>query len=78
MRKKGATVTYADPHVPVLRLADGSSLHAVEAAGAAREADCVVLVTAHADVDHAALVADASLVFDTRNALEPAAHVHRL
>jgi UDP-N-acetyl-D-glucosamine dehydrogenase len=77
--KKGAHVSYADPHVPVLRLADGASLEATEPKAAVAEADCVIVVTAHEQVDHDALAEKATLVFDTRNIVRSqSAHVHRL
>jgi UDP-N-acetyl-D-glucosamine dehydrogenase len=48
----------------------------------ARRADCVVIVTDHAEVDYAALGSWARLIFDTRNAMRevqsPAARVVRL
>jgi UDP-N-acetyl-D-glucosamine dehydrogenase len=69
LQRKGALVEYADPYVPVLRLEDRSTLDAVEPLEAASRADCVVVVTAHADVDHEAVAGAARLVFDTRNAL---------
>jgi UDP-N-acetyl-D-glucosamine dehydrogenase len=79
LRKKGAEVRYADPFVPELRLEDGVTLEAVDAASVVGEADCVVVVTAHAGVDHDALARSARLVFDTRNVLTTRApHVHRL
>ncbi len=36
---------------------------------AVREADCVVIVTNHSQYDYPAILAAASLIFDTRNAL---------
>jgi len=67
LRRKGAAVSYADPHVPVLRLEDGTTLHSVDPLEAAAGADCTIVVTAHADVDHPAIAERSSLVFDTRN-----------
>jgi UDP-N-acetyl-D-glucosamine dehydrogenase len=79
LRKKGAHVSYSDPHVPVLRLGDGASLEAAEPEAAVAEADCVIVVTAHEQVDHEALAEKATLVFDTRNVVRSqSAHVHRL
>jgi UDP-N-acetyl-D-glucosamine dehydrogenase len=80
LRRKGARVDYADPHVPVLRLEAGDTLESVDdALAAARQADCVVIITAHTDVDHEALAGAASLVFDTRNVVRSSAPgVHRL
>jgi UDP-N-acetyl-D-glucosamine dehydrogenase len=79
LRRKGAIVEYADPYVPVLRLDDGSVLHPVDTKAAVAIADCVVVVTAHGDVDHDSLAAQARVVFDTRNVVgrgQP--QVHRL
>jgi UDP-N-acetyl-D-glucosamine dehydrogenase len=79
LKRKGAIVSYADPHVPALLLEDGSTLESVDAAASVADADCVVVVTAHADVDHDALAARARLVFDTRNVVRVSGdHVVRL
>jgi UDP-N-acetyl-D-glucosamine dehydrogenase len=79
LRRKGATVSYVDPHVPQLRLDDGVVLETQDALDVAASTDCVVIVTAHDDVDHAAVAERATLVFDTRNVLSPrTASVHRL
>jgi UDP-N-acetyl-D-glucosamine dehydrogenase len=65
---RGAEVSYHDPFVAELRaegIADRSvPLDAERIAGA----DCVVIVTDHAGVDYAAVVAGARLVMDCRNA----------
>jgi UDP-N-acetyl-D-glucosamine dehydrogenase len=68
LKRRGAILSYSDPHVPGLRL-DGLELTACpeEAAGAA---DCVVIVTNHSAFDYPALVAHAPLIVDTRNALK--------
>jgi UDP-N-acetyl-D-glucosamine dehydrogenase len=66
--RRGAIVTYSDPHVPRLRL-DGLQLDAQPEA-AAGDADCVVIITDHAAFDYAALVERARLIVDTRNALK--------
>jgi nucleotide sugar dehydrogenase len=77
LRRKGAVVSYADPFVGVLDV-DGEVLEAVEPTAAAADADCVVIVTAHDRVDHAAVAARAALVFDTRNVLVPGPNVYSL
>ena len=78
---KGAVVGYHDPYVPGVTLGTGR-LEAV-AWGAADLAsrDVVLILTAHAGYDWAAIIRDAPLVIDTRNAtgtLPPAPHVIRL
>ncbi|HLI82809.1 MAG TPA: nucleotide sugar dehydrogenase [Bryobacteraceae bacterium] len=66
--QRGALVSYSDPYVPVLRM-DGLNL-AAEPQEAAASADCVVIVTDHASFDYQALVRQARLIVDTRNALK--------
>jgi UDP-N-acetyl-D-glucosamine dehydrogenase len=79
LERRGARVTYTDPFVPRIRL-DGHELVAEPADHAAARADCVVIVTDHASFDYAALVSDARLIVDTRNALKnhPSPKVVRL
>src|SRR5438477_4407275 len=67
LERRGAKLTYSDPHVPHVRF-DGLELCSDEAAMA--KADCVVIVTAHSGVDYKALLATAPLIVDTRNALK--------
>jgi UDP-N-acetyl-D-glucosamine dehydrogenase len=68
LKKRGAILTYSDPHVPLLRL-DGVELSAApeEAASAA---ECSVIITNHSAFNYAALVERARLIVDTRNALK--------
>jgi UDP-N-acetyl-D-glucosamine dehydrogenase len=66
LEQRGAEVSYSDPHVPPLRL-DGQTLEA-EPEAIAAAADCVVIVTDYAAFDYAALVGEAKLIVDTRNA----------
>jgi UDP-N-acetyl-D-glucosamine dehydrogenase len=68
LRKRGAEVGYADPFVPELNF-DGAVLCA-SGPEAVPAADCVVIVTDHSSFDYKALVKDARLIVDTRNALK--------
>ncbi len=68
LARRGAVLTYSDPHVPRLNL-EGLEIQASPEAAAA-ESDCVVIVTDHAAFDYRALVERAALVVDTRNALK--------
>ena len=68
LQKRGAIISYSDPHVPVVKL-DGLNLQALPEIAAA-EADCVVIVTDHSSFDYGALVERAPLIVDTRNALK--------
>jgi UDP-N-acetyl-D-glucosamine dehydrogenase len=66
--RRGAIVTYSDPHVPKLRL-EGVDLESSPESVAA-DADCVVIVTDHAAFDYPGLVERSRLIVDTRNALK--------
>jgi UDP-N-acetyl-D-glucosamine dehydrogenase len=68
LERRGAVVTYSDPHVPTVRL-NGHALTACPEEAAAA-ADCVVIVTDHAAFDYPALVERSRLVVDTRSALK--------
>jgi UDP-N-acetyl-D-glucosamine dehydrogenase len=67
--KQGARISYSDPFVAKLHT-DGISLEAIPVDAGAREADCVAIVTDHASFDYGALVENARLIVDTRNALK--------
>src|SRR5256714_6728602 len=76
LRSKGCNVRYHDPFVRELRFDDahteggGASLSSVELSDdEIRAADCVVIVTNHSDIDYGRVISVASLVVDTRNAL---------
>jgi UDP-N-acetyl-D-glucosamine dehydrogenase len=70
LKRRGATVTYTDPFVPVLRHGPvdltSVSLDQALAAGA----DCAVIVTDHSTFDYPAIARRFPLVVDTRNALK--------
>jgi UDP-N-acetyl-D-glucosamine dehydrogenase len=63
MRDEGADVAYHDPFVPELP-EFGLRSQALDADGA----DCIVIVTAHSGIDYRALVQQAPLIVDFRNA----------
>ena len=78
---RGAQVQYHDPHVPWITV-NGQRLSSIAWSDAALGArDAVLVTTAHAGYDWAAIVREARLVVDTRNAtgsLGRASHVIRL
>jgi UDP-N-acetyl-D-glucosamine dehydrogenase len=76
LQRRGAKISYSDPHVPTLRL-DGMTLSSTDSVD---QADCVVIVTDHSRFDYAALVENAKLIVDTRNALKdfPSGKIVRL
>jgi UDP-N-acetyl-D-glucosamine dehydrogenase len=76
--ERGAEVTYHDPHVPTLRLAN-TTLESVDLDDAVLGgSDCVVVITAHTSVDYERLAANSPLVFDTRHVVPRRPHVHTL
>jgi len=72
LQRRGAAVSYHDPHVRKLKdeAIDLASLPLTSETLAA--ADCVIIVTDHSDVDYALVERCARLVVDTRNAIEMA------
>jgi UDP-N-acetyl-D-glucosamine dehydrogenase len=83
LHAKGAAVSYADPFVPEVHGREwpgGFDIRAVELTRSSIvQYDCVVIATDHKAFDYAALVAEADLIVDTRNAIkEPHPHVFRL
>jgi UDP-N-acetyl-D-glucosamine dehydrogenase len=68
LQKRGAVISFSDPHVAEIRLENGTLL--APDPSALKTADCAVIVTDHAAFDYKALVADAALIVDTRNALK--------
>jgi UDP-N-acetyl-D-glucosamine dehydrogenase len=67
--RRGAAVAYADPHVPTFRVGE-VELKALEPTEEAlREADCVVVLTDHPEFDYEAVVRQAHLIVDTRQAI---------
>jgi UDP-N-acetyl-D-glucosamine dehydrogenase len=71
---KGAVVSYADPYVPKLHARDWSGRQDMKAENITRgliaQYDCVVIVTDHKAFDYDAIVAEADVVVDTRNAIK--------
>jgi UDP-N-acetyl-D-glucosamine dehydrogenase len=69
LEHKGATVDYHDPYIPTLRH-EGRIMHSVpDVMQAVRSVDCVVIVTNHNLYDYPAILREAKLIVDTRNAL---------
>jgi UDP-N-acetyl-D-glucosamine dehydrogenase len=78
LKKKGAEVSYADPHVPQIRL-DGSVLESVACdAKQLAAADLVIVVTDHSAFDPGLVANSAKLVLDTRNLLKDVAGTARV
>ncbi len=69
LKKLSGRISYTDPYVPRVRI-DGDEYASQELIGAVRAADCVVILTDHSNFDYAAVVENARLIVDTRNALK--------
>jgi UDP-N-acetyl-D-glucosamine dehydrogenase len=69
LEQKGAKVTYHDPYIPHLRHEGHEMSSVANLKDAIHNADCVVIVTNHSSYDYPAILKDAKLVVDTRNAL---------
>jgi UDP-N-acetyl-D-glucosamine dehydrogenase len=68
LHKRGAILSYTDPHVPVLEHQD-LSLKSVPEAEGHKGVDCAVICTNHAVFNYAEMPKKFPLVVDTRNAL---------
>ncbi len=70
MKKKGAEVSYHDPHIPQIHHAhEGWKMESVpDMMDCVRDSDVVVIVTNHSSYDYEAILANAKFVFDSRNA----------
>ncbi len=69
LEQKGASVSYHDPYIPHLRHEGHEMTSITDLKSAVRNADCVVIVTNHSSYDYPAILKDARLIVDTRNAL---------
>ncbi|MDF3068214.1 MAG: UDP-glucose dehydrogenase [Polyangiaceae bacterium] len=68
LEKRGAEVAYMDPYVRSLE-EEGLHLQAVDPKTKFSQYDLVIIVTDHSDLEKERLMAEASLVLDTRDAL---------
>jgi UDP-N-acetyl-D-glucosamine dehydrogenase len=77
LHSRGAAISYIDPHVPQVPAREWSGGFDIRASTVARGQfgayDCIVIVTDHTAFDYAAMVAEADLIVDTRNAIKLAA-----
>ena len=70
LERRGGIVSYCDPHVPQIHLEKKGGVMDAVGQDAVKDADCVVIITDHSTFDYKALVANAKLIVDTRNALK--------
>jgi len=64
LKERGGKVTYNDPYVPQVEGLKSIRL----TRSSLRNADCVVITTAHSDYDYKQIVENARLIIDSRNA----------
>jgi UDP-N-acetyl-D-glucosamine dehydrogenase len=70
LKDKGAVLSYSDPYIPTIR-EEGFELDSLELTnGYLGGVDCVVILTDHKEIDYGAVVKQAPLLVDTRNALK--------
>lgn len=69
LQAKGANVEYHDPYIPLVKH-EGWQIESIKDLDAeVKDADCVVIVTNHKVYDYPAILDNAKLIVDTRNAL---------
>ncbi len=68
LRQRGAKVMYHDPYVPEIGF-DAASLKSIPLEAGLTEADCVVVITNHSNIDYPKVERLAKVVLDTRNAM---------
>src|SRR6185436_2838652 len=68
LEKRGATVSYMDPHVPSVA-EHGVQMTSVDPKGSFAPYDLVIIVTDHSSLDRERLLSESVLVLDTRDAL---------
>ncbi len=69
LQQKGARVSYHDPRITSISHDNWSMQSVSDLKKAVKDADCVVIVTNHSSYDYQAILQDAALIVDTRNAL---------
>ena len=69
LKQKGAEVSYHDPYIASLSHDEWKMESTPDYLQAAKDADCVVIVTDHRAYDFPAILSSAKLIIDTRNAL---------
>lgn len=69
LREKKCVVSYHDPYIPVVSHEEWSLESVPDLMKAVADADCVAIITNHSEYDYAAILENANLIVDTRNAL---------
>jgi len=69
LRRRGARVSYSDPHIPAIELLGAALTSEPLTAERLSAADCVVIVTNHRAFDYNLVARHSRLMIDTRNTL---------
>lgn len=69
LENKGAKVSYHDPYIARLQHDDWEKTSVPDLIETLRDVDCVVIITNHSNYDYAAILREAELIVDTRNAI---------
>ena len=69
LEQKGALVDYHDPYIPQITHDTWQKTSVSYYLIAARQSDCIVIVTDHTCYDYKSILAAGKLIVDTRNAL---------
>jgi UDP-N-acetyl-D-glucosamine dehydrogenase len=67
--QRKAEVSFHDPYIPAIKHDDWALESVLDLSEAIRNVDCVLVVTNHSDYDYEAILENAKLILDTRNAL---------
>jgi UDP-N-acetyl-D-glucosamine dehydrogenase len=70
LRKKGASIYFADPHVSSISIAGQTIKPSELTADLLQSMDCVAVLTDHSSFDYSMIAQHSSLIFDTRNAFK--------
>lgn len=70
LEKKGAVVDYHDPYIPQITQDSCQKTSVSDYLLAARQSDCLVIVTDHSCYDFPAILEAAKMIVDTRNAFD--------
>lgn len=68
--RKGADVSYHDPYIPQFKVGSRELKSVSLSKPTLKNADCVLILTDHSNLDYLAIVKSAKLIVDTRNAVK--------
>lgn len=75
LMQKGTQVQYHDPRIKTIAHEEWALTSVSDLEREVKQADCVVIITNHSSYDYPAILRDAKLIVDTRNALGEAGRI---